>query len=241
RRCGPGWRRRASGHCTLSRGHRGRTATPSRSTAGCGMSCWRAKSSPACWRRGCWGSSGKSSTTRSGRTVRWATARRRRSRRRACGPTPQSLRRPAGTTGTVEPTLIATGPLFGGRSVSYACEGGPTQHAHNPARVAVMPMNYDEAKRQLVLHAGAIDEAQKAMILEDGFLPSLRPYRGLQEKNIHLVMEALLTVGERIHSAPQVDRELITTIWWMCTTARLWGLRPDGMLQACKLLTAEDI
>ena len=104
-----------------------------------------------------------------------------------------------------------------------------------------MPMNYEEAKRQLVLHAGAIDEAQKAMILEDGFLPSLRPYRGLQEKNIHLVMEALLTVGERIHSAPQVDRELITTIWWMCTTARLWGLRPDGMLQACKLLTAEDI
>lgn len=104
-----------------------------------------------------------------------------------------------------------------------------------------MPMNYEEAKRQLVLHAGAIDEAQKVMILEDGFLPSLRPYRGLQEKNIHLVMEALLTVGERIHSAPQVDRELITTIWWMCTTARLWGLRPDGMLQACKLLTAEDI
>src|SRR5262245_20902456 len=80
------------------------------------MSCWRPKSSPACWRRGCWVSSGKSSTTRSGRTVRWATARRRRSRRRACGPTPQSLRRPAGTTGTVEPTLIATGPLFGGRS-----------------------------------------------------------------------------------------------------------------------------
>src|SRR5262249_45585273 len=48
-------------------------------------------------------------------------------------------------------------------SVSYACEGGPTQHAHDPARVAVMPMNYEEAKRQLVLHAGAIDEAQKAM------------------------------------------------------------------------------
>jgi hypothetical protein len=103
-----------------------------------------------------------------------------------------------------------------------------------------MQMDYEEAKRQLLLHTGVIDEARKAIILEDGFLPSLRPYRGLLEKNFHLVMEALLTAGERIHLAPQVDRELIKTVWWMCATARLWALRSHGMLQANKLITPED-
>ncbi len=39
----------------------------------------------------------------------------RSSRRRALGPTPQSLRRPEGTTVTVEPTLIATGTQNGGK------------------------------------------------------------------------------------------------------------------------------
>jgi len=65
-------------------------------------------------------------------------------------------------------------------------------------------MNYEEAKYLLRLHTGVIDETRKAMVVEDGFLTSLRPYRGLQEKNFHLVMEALLTVGERIYSARQV-------------------------------------
>ena len=103
-----------------------------------------------------------------------------------------------------------------------------------------MQMDYEEAKYQLRLHTGVIDEARKAMILEDGFLTSLRPYRGLQEKNIHLVLEALLTAGERIHRAAQVDRDLITTLWSMCWYARCWGLHPEGMLQRNQLITAED-
>ena len=101
-------------------------------------------------------------------------------------------------------------------------------------------MDYEEAKYKLQLHVGVLDAARKAMILEDGFLTSLRPYRGLHEKNIHLVMEALLTVGERLHRASQVDRDLVTTVWSMCWYARVWGLRPDGMLQRNSLITAED-
>jgi hypothetical protein len=49
--------------------------------------------------------------------------------------------------------------------------------------------------------------------LEDGFTASLRPYSGLHEKNFHLIMEALLVVGERIHREPQVDRELVKAVW----------------------------
>jgi len=102
-------------------------------------------------------------------------------------------------------------------------------------------MDYDEAKYQLRLHAGVIDAARGEWILDDGFLTSLRPYRGLQEKNLHQVMEALLIVGERIHRDSQIDRDLISTVWSMCWYARIWGLNPDGMLQRNSLITANDI
>jgi hypothetical protein len=53
-------------------------------------------------------------------------------------------------------------------------------------------------------------------------------------------MEALLTVGERIHREPQVDRDLVKTVWSLCWYARLWGLHPTGMLQGNGLITLED-
>lgn len=53
-------------------------------------------------------------------------------------------------------------------------------------------------------------------------------------------MEALLTVGERIHKNQQVDREIVQTVWSLSWYGRAWGLHPDGMLQRNKLITAED-
>jgi hypothetical protein len=102
-------------------------------------------------------------------------------------------------------------------------------------------MTYDEAKRQLSLHLGVLDEARGEWELEDGLVVSLRPYSGLHEKNIHLVMEALLTVGDRLHRELQIDRELVTTIWSLCYYPRIWGLQPDGMLQRNNLITRDDI
>jgi hypothetical protein len=102
-------------------------------------------------------------------------------------------------------------------------------------------MTYEEAKYQLSLHRGVLDEARREWVLEDGFVVSLRPYSGLHEKNLHLVMEALLTVGERLHREPQVDRDLLSTIWSICFYARIWGLHPDGMLQRNDLITKDDI
>ncbi len=102
-------------------------------------------------------------------------------------------------------------------------------------------MDYEQAKYQLQLHLGVLDDARKEWVLDDGFVVSLRPYRGLREKNFHLVMEALLTAGERVHREPQVDRDLVSTIWSLCWYARMWGLNPSGMLQRNGLITVPDI
>jgi hypothetical protein len=103
-------------------------------------------------------------------------------------------------------------------------------------------MDYEQAKLQLLLHGpGTADAAGRPLTLEDGFVGSLRPYTGLHEKNFHVVMEALLTDGERVHEGPQLDRDLAHAMWSMCWTARTWGLHPDGMLRRNRLITAADI
>ena len=61
-------------------------------------------------------------------------------------------------------------------------------------------MTYEEARLLLLMHgSGTVDAAGRPMEVEDGFLGSLRPYRGSIEKNFHLGMEALLTVGETLY------------------------------------------
>ncbi len=103
-------------------------------------------------------------------------------------------------------------------------------------------MDYETAKRLLVLHGpGTFVTSVQSQFLETGFLGSLRPYKGLQEKNFHQVMEALLTVSQSISALPQVDRDLVHAIWDICSTARLQGLSPHGLLQRNKLISQDDI
>lgn len=102
-------------------------------------------------------------------------------------------------------------------------------------------MTFNEAKRVLIIHGtGTSDSNGEPACLEEGFLGSLRPYRGLMERNFHIVMEALLAAGETIHREPQVDRELVDSLWSMCSLARHWGLHPEGMLQRNHLITKAD-
>lgn len=102
-------------------------------------------------------------------------------------------------------------------------------------------MNFDQARQLLLTHgAGTLDEQGNPQWLEDGFLGMLRPYRGLREGNFHTVLEALLVVGQQLHAAESVDRELMHSLWSMCFTARVWGLEPSGMLQRNKLISATD-
>lgn len=102
-------------------------------------------------------------------------------------------------------------------------------------------MDYDAARHLLLMHgSGTHDSRGEPVGQDDGFLCSLRPYRGLHERNFHLVMEALLVVGETMHRSPAVDRDLVLSLWEMCSLARYWGIHPDGMLQRNRLIRPAD-
>lgn len=103
-------------------------------------------------------------------------------------------------------------------------------------------MTHDEASLLLLLHGHGVttDASGQQVALDDGFVGSLRPYVGLREENFRAVMEALLTVGEVLHRAGEVDRDMVHALWSMCATARAWGLHPRGMLPRNGLITAAD-
>lgn len=102
-------------------------------------------------------------------------------------------------------------------------------------------MQFAEARQLLLMHGpGTVGPTGEPLVLENGFLGSLRPYRGLNEQNFHIVMEALLSVGEELHRHSHIDRELVHAMWTICSTARAWGLHPNGMLQRNQLITATD-
>lgn len=102
-------------------------------------------------------------------------------------------------------------------------------------------MNRDEAKYELLMHgSGTQSESGEPVAYNDGFPGMLRPYKGLRESNFHRVMEALLTVGEALYAAESADRDLVASLWSMCSSMRRWALDSDGMLQSNKLVTDED-
>jgi hypothetical protein len=107
-------------------------------------------------------------------------------------------------------------------------------------------MTHAEARRCLLLHCVAVDYEEQLSpaeneVLERGFLGMLRPYRGLIDDNFHQTMQALLIVGEELHQTPALDRKLVHAVWDTLFTARMWGMRPNQMLQSNKLIAADDL
>lgn len=102
-------------------------------------------------------------------------------------------------------------------------------------------MTFDEAKHLLLANISPIDPHGDLLAEDEGFLPSLRPYRGqLVEKNFHVVMEALFVVGPSL-SAPLIDREVVKRLWTLCHLGRWWGVRREGMLRRNNLITEPDV
>lgn len=100
-------------------------------------------------------------------------------------------------------------------------------------------MTAAEARELLLLHSFSYHDLDHPKMV-GGFLGSLRPYQGLNEKNFHELMEAIGVLAPQLQ-AEKVDREIVSALWAICFLARLWGLEPDGMLQRNGLIAPEDI
>ncbi len=96
-----------------------------------------------------------------------------------------------------------------------------------------------EAKRLLLLHSFGLDDFDDPA-MEVGFIGSLRPYRGLIERNFHEVMAALGVLAPQLQLG-QIDAQIVSALWSICHTARAWGVHPDGMLRRNHLIAPADV
>jgi hypothetical protein len=102
-------------------------------------------------------------------------------------------------------------------------------------------VDYDTAVNVILMHrVGRDDVPLEDALLPDGFLGCLRPYSGLREENFRDVMEAIVALGPHLTGKVVWERRLVEGLWGLTTTARLWGLDPDSMLQRNRLLSADD-
>src|SRR5579871_738708 len=93
----------------------------------------------------------------------------------------------------------------------------------------------------ILMHSiGREDVPLERALYPDGFLGCLRPFSGLREENFLRVMEAILALKPHLAGQALWERRLVEGLWGLTTTARLWALDPDGILQRNRLLSADD-
>lgn len=100
-------------------------------------------------------------------------------------------------------------------------------------------MTFEEAKEALLFHSAGHPDFEDAR-WENGFLGSLRPYRGLNEDNFYEVMEAVKGVSSHLQNDEAIDKTVMGSLWDLCLIARAWGVEPDGMLRGNNLILDED-
>lgn len=101
-------------------------------------------------------------------------------------------------------------------------------------------MDRASAKELLLLHScGHPDTGHPTG--SSGFIGSLRPYRGLNEENLHEVMAAIVALAPEIAHQPYVDREIVDALWSLSCTTRNWGLNPNGVLRRNGLISGDDL
>lgn len=100
-------------------------------------------------------------------------------------------------------------------------------------------MTLDEARERLRFHDGSHPDVEDPR-REQGFLPSLRPYRGLDEAAYRDLIACVDAVADHLRHAGALDREVINALWGICHFARAWGLAEDGMLRQNNLITPAD-
>ncbi|WP_322745712.1 SMI1/KNR4 family protein [Paenibacillus donghaensis] len=101
-------------------------------------------------------------------------------------------------------------------------------------------MDITYAVHLLKCHAFAHDDMHRHKA-ENGFLGSLRPFKGeLREGNFHELMIVLRALEAKL-GEPVLDREMITCLWSICQLGRAWAVEPEGMLRRNGLITDEQV
>ena len=99
-------------------------------------------------------------------------------------------------------------------------------------------MSMEEAKELLSYHSGRNENVDNPKWI-NGFLGSLRPFRGeLLESNFIEVMECMKVLQGEFEQ-DKVDKNILSDIVGITYLARVWA-SPDGMLGSNKLLTEEQ-
>ncbi len=75
----------------------------------------------------------------------------------------------------------------------------------------------------------------------NGFLSSLRPYRGIKlvEKNFHDIVACLRILIE-VFQQKTISKNLVNDMACIITFGRAWGCHPDGMLKSNNLISDKD-
>ncbi|MBX3469618.1 MAG: hypothetical protein KF878_22330 [Planctomycetes bacterium] len=97
-------------------------------------------------------------------------------------------------------------------------------------------MDVETSGRLLLAHAGEVPGDPRG---EEGFLGSLRPYRGIREENFVEVMTALHGL-RNVLRGDLVPRVYVGALWTLCDTARVEGLSSRSALQRDKLMSPAD-
>ena len=99
-------------------------------------------------------------------------------------------------------------------------------------------MDSKEAKELLSFHSARNSDVRHPK-WENGFLGSLRPFRGeLHQENFIEVIECLRVLKDEL-LAPAIDRDLVFDIVGIIHSSRVWA-SPSGMLGSNQLLTEEQ-
>ena len=102
-------------------------------------------------------------------------------------------------------------------------------------------MEYENAVNLILMHGiGRDDVPLEEALFPNGFLASLRPYTGLQEKNFLEVLGAIIALAPHLAGKKVLERRLVSGLWELVQRAQNWGLDPHGMIQRNKLMSAAD-
>lgn len=101
-------------------------------------------------------------------------------------------------------------------------------------------MTPEEAKIELSFHSCRNSDINNPL-WENGFLGSLRPYKGTPvEENFHDVIACLKTLSDDIRSSNHLEKTIVADISTITHLGRAWAVYENSMLRRNNLIAEKD-